>query len=141
MPFICVDASFSLKIVLPEEESDLVAAKWEEWLTGEFTIVAPWLFAFEVQAVLRQRVTRKELSEQDGLTAWNTLWELGIELHHDPSLWMLSWELAKKYHRPTTYDTAYLALAKILDCELWTADRRFVRSLGGKKTRIQCIEI
>jgi predicted nucleic acid-binding protein len=26
---------------------------------------------------------------------------------------------------PSTYDTVYHALAQLLDCEMWTADRKF----------------
>ena len=39
----------------------------------------------------------------------------------------------------TTYDALYLALAESEECDLWTADRRFVRSLRGRFPRARWI--
>jgi len=133
VPLLCVDASFALKVVMPEEESQLVSRKWEDWQAGGVTVIAPWLFAFEVMAVLCQKVARKNITKREGLAAWETLCDLGVELRHHEDLWERAWELAAKYLRPTTYDTSYLALAKIMDCDLWTADRRFIKALNGRE--------
>lgn len=141
MPFVCVDASFALKVVLPEEESQFVVMKWEEWQAEGITVVAPWLFAFEVMAVLRQKVARRHLTTREGLAACETIWDIGVELRHHEALWSRAWELAAQYHRPTTYDTCYLALAELLDCELWTADRRFLTSLNGREPRVKGTDI
>ncbi|NKE73629.1 type II toxin-antitoxin system VapC family toxin [Candidatus Manganitrophus noduliformans] len=140
MNAVCVDASFALKLVIPEPESEDVAAMWEEWQTTGRNVVSPWLFAFEVLAVLRRKVFRKELSSTEGRRAWEILSDLAIELRHHDALWIKAWELASKYDRPTTYDTAYLALAHLVKCELWTADRRLVNAVGRKDTRIRLIE-
>jgi len=137
VPFLCVDASFALKVVLPEEESQLVVRKWEDWQAEGITVVAPWLFAFEVMAVLRQKVARKNITTREGLAAWETLCDLGVELRHHEDLWERAWDLATRYHRPTTYDTSYLALAEILDCELWTSDRRFLKALNNREPRVK----
>ena len=42
------------------------------------------------------------------------------------------WELAHEFNRPRAYDTAYLALAQLLGCELWTADERLYNAVQGK---------
>lgn len=87
MNTVCVDASFALKLVIPEPESEDVAAMWEEWQTTGRNVVSPWLFAFEVLAVLRRKVFRKELSSTEGRRAWEILSDLAIELrHHDRTL-------------------------------------------------------
>ena len=136
---ICVDASLALKLVLAEQESELVATQWEKWQTEGQTVLSPWLFAFEIMAVLRKKVARGELTEKEGLEAWGILSDLGIELRHHPLMWERSWALAAQYRRPTTYDTAYLALAQLLDCDLWTADYRFIRALAGQESRLQSV--
>jgi len=45
-----------------------------------------------------------------------------------PDLHNRAWQLATQLNRPTAYDAHYLALAKILDCEFWTADQRLVNA-------------
>lgn len=41
-----------------------------------------------------------------------------IGLHHR------AWERAYRFKQPAAYDAHYLALAEMLGCEFWTADRR-----------------
>jgi predicted nucleic acid-binding protein len=41
-------------------------------------------------------------------------------------------EFATRFNRPKAYDAQYLALADLLGCELWTADRRLVSAVGDK---------
>lgn len=64
---------------------------------------------------------------------------LGIQIRHEEGLWDLAWAMAQEYQRPTTYDMTYLALAQILDCDLWTADRRLVLALGGREPRVRTV--
>jgi predicted nucleic acid-binding protein len=137
LSFVCVDASFALKIVLPEKESGLVSRMWEKWGNEDTTIIAPWLFAFEAMSVLRQKVTGRSITPREGWTAWETLLDLCIELRHHENLWKRAWELALRYHRPTIYDTSYLALAEMFDCDLWTTDRRFLNAVGGQESRLR----
>lgn len=140
MNSVCVDASFALKLVLPEAESSRVAATWEEWQDRGISVISPWLFAFEVLSVLRRKVFRNELTATEGRRAWEILSDLAIELRHEDALWMRAWDLASKYNRPTVYDLVYVALAGLTDCELWTADRRLVNATGLKKLRIRTLE-
>jgi len=37
--------------------------------------------------------------------------------------------LATHFNRPTAYDAHYLALAEMLGCEFWTADRRLYNAV------------
>ncbi len=55
---VAVDASFALKLVLPEEHSDRVRQLWERWVKEEFEILAPYLLAYEATSVLRHKVFR-----------------------------------------------------------------------------------
>ena len=40
-----------------------------------------------------------------------------------------AFRLAALLRRPVIYDSMYVALARVLDCDLWTADRRLVNAL------------
>ena len=47
--------------------------------------------------------------------------------------------MAKELGLPTLYDTAYLALAKLCNCEFWTADEVLINSLQGKFSWVKWI--
>ncbi len=49
------------------------------------------------------------------------------------------WVLARQWNLPASYDAAYLALAELMDYELWTADRRFAGGLRKKVPRLRVI--
>ena len=44
-----------------------------------------------------------------------------------------AWEIAKRFNCPDTYDSEFFALAQRLEAELWTADDRFVNSMGPQR--------
>jgi predicted nucleic acid-binding protein len=128
---ICVDASFALKLVLDEPDSEQVQALWSAWLAQGVTLIAPCHLAFEVTSVIRNHVYRREISPQAGQLAFEAFLAQEIELRHPGDLEARAWELAQQYNRPTAYDASYLALAESAGCELWTADGRLVRAVGG----------
>lgn len=131
---VCIDASLALKWVVQEEDSDLADALLREWQRQRMQIVAPTLFLFEVHAALRKLVHRKILTEKEGDEARDKFITL-CEWFTFPTptdFFATAWQMARTYRRPTTYDASYLALASIERCELWTADRRLVNSLGGR---------
>lgn len=128
---VCVDASLVLKLVLAEEYSDKVESLWTEWIEKEIHIFAPSLLAFEVTSVIRNHVYRGNLTEEEGEMAFEAVFALGINFKYPEMLHQKAWELAKQFNRPTAYDTHYLALALIEDCEFWTADKRLYNAVGG----------
>jgi predicted nucleic acid-binding protein len=128
---ICVDASFVLKLVLDEAESERVHALWADWLGQEITLIAPCHLAFEVTSVIRNHVYRREISAQAGQMALDAFLAQEIELRHPSDLEVRAWELAQQYNWPTAYDASYLALAESVGCDLWTADGRLVRAVGA----------
>ncbi len=129
---VAVDASFALKLVLPEQYSDRVRQLWEKWVKEGVEILAPYLLAYEATSVLRHKVFRGELTPQEGEAALAALQAQGIGLRHPEGLEQMAWELARRFNRPTAYDTSYLALAKLLSCELWTADERLRNAIRGQ---------
>ncbi|MCB0025092.1 MAG: type II toxin-antitoxin system VapC family toxin [Caldilinea sp.] len=128
---VCVDASFALKLVLAETHSDLVEAMWRGWIQQDVEIYAPAHLAFECTSVIRNHVYRKEITSEAGNEAFRSLHAQPISLIDPEVLNQRAWELAKQYQRPTAYDAYYLAAAELLNCELWTADRRLARAVIG----------
>lgn len=129
---VCVDASFALKLVLPEDYSDKVHLIWSQWVKKRADIYAPYLLMYETHSVIRNKVYRNELAPEEGETAIEVLMGQNIMLYHARTVEKIAWEFAKKYDRPTLYDAFYLAVAKELKTELWTADKRLCSSLNNE---------
>lgn len=127
---VCVDASFALKLMLAEVHSDLVEAMWRGWIEQDVEIYAPAHLAFECTSVIRNHVYRKEITSEAGIEAFQALHAQPIALIEPDLLNQRAWELAEQYQRPTAYDAYYLAAAELLNCELWTSDRRLARAVS-----------
>ncbi len=121
---ICVDAGILLKLVLREPDSHLAEALWQSWVLDGVQLIAPYLFHFEVTAVLRKVVHRGLISQEIGLQALANALEFDVTLQTFPDIHERAGLLATKLNRPTAYDTHYLALAERSGCDFWTADRR-----------------
>jgi predicted nucleic acid-binding protein len=132
MSEVCVDASFALKLVLPEFLSRPVRTQWEAWLDRGTAAVAPWLWLFECHAVLRRKVWRQELTDAEARDAWRLLRRQAIQPVHPRGIFDRAWAMAQELDRPTTYDTVYMATAELRGCELWTADSRLARLAGAR---------
>ncbi len=133
MAEMCVDASFAIKLALPEPKSDLVHEMWISWAREGVSVIAPWLWMFEAHSVLRRKVSRRELTEPEAREGWRLLRRQGVRTVHPRGLFDRAWALAVELDRPTTYDAVYLAVAALRDCELWTADERLANAAGKLK--------
>jgi len=125
---VCVDASFVLKLLLDEPESQTVAALWAEWLAGDVDVYAPYHLAFEVVSVIRNHVFRGDISAEAGRLAFEAFLAQDIQMIPPEPLYQRAWELAEQLDRPTVYDTFYVAAAEFAGCDLWTYDKRLYRA-------------
>jgi predicted nucleic acid-binding protein len=129
---ICVDASLALKLVLSESDSDLAQAQWQNWIRAGVEIVVPDLFAYETTSVLRNRVYRKEITQNEADEALRILASLEITFHQPAKIRQSAWELARRFNRPTAYDAFYLALAQDESSALWTGDKRLYNAVKNQ---------
>lgn len=123
---------FILKLVLPETYSDKVHHIWTEWVEKRKSIHAPYLLIYETQSVIRSKVYREELTLDEGIMASEVLREQEIIFYHSPMTKKLAWDFARRYSRPTLYDTFYLAVAKEIESEFWTAYKKLYNSLNNE---------
>ncbi len=137
---VCVDASLTLRLLLPEAGSDAIQGQWAVWRDHRVALIAPWLWLFETHAVLRRKVARRELNEDEAEEKWREARRLGIRTVQPRLLFERAWALARELGRPTTYDTVYLAVAEIRGCELWTADRRLVNAAAGRLPWLRALD-
>ena len=56
-----------------------------------------------------------------------------------PEIHQRAWDLAKQLTQPNVYDSYYLALAELLDCEFWTAEERLFNTVKERLPRVRWI--
>lgn len=115
-----------------ESYSVQALALWQSWIEKGVECIAPAFFPFEVASVIRSKYVRKQLTSDEVERAFTIFTELVFTVLMPESLLKEAWNMTKELGLPTLYDTAYLALAKLYDCEFWTADEKLVNSVGRK---------
>lgn len=129
---VVVDASYLLKIFLPEDKSKEAEEQWKSWIEESVEIVAPTLIVFEVSSVLRNKVYRGVLEKDDAKEIVNQLRHLDLTLIYIEELLEEAWEVSFILKSPTLYDCFYIALSRFLDVALWTADKKLYNSAKRK---------
>lgn len=119
-----IDASFLLKLFLPEERSDKVHALWSSWIEGSVEVVAPTLIMFESASVIRNKLHRKLLNKTDAAEIIKCMKRMDMTLVYTDELLEGAWEIGQHLELPALYDCFYLALAQLLNVPLWTADEK-----------------
>lgn len=137
--FVVVDASLVFKWLVNEADSEKAFSLAEAWNEIGTQTVAPYFMPAEVTNILRQRVRREEMSIEEGLRLIEKMLLSGIELYHSLDIHLRALELASQLGQGAAYDSHYLALAELLDCEMWTADERFYRSASPAASRLRLL--
>ena len=136
---VCVDASLAIKLVVRESFSDRALDLWQNWIESGVEPIAPPIFPFEVSSVVRNKYVRNELTAEEAERAFNLFTRLNFIVLTSETLLKEAWDMAKELGLPTLYDTTYLALAKLCNCEFWTADEVLINSLQGKFSWVKWI--
>lgn len=121
---IVVDASVVVKWYVPERDHEPARALRNDYLDGDFDLLAPVLMPFEVVNAL------KYSSHYDGerlREASESVSEYGIELVPYRDVGELA-EIAAELDIPV-YDASYVALALKTDATVYTADARLLEDL------------
>ena len=134
--FVVIDASLVVKLLIEEEHSDKVTTLLHSWNNEGVRPVAPYLMTGEVANALYRRVVGNDVTLGDATRLIERLMSFGIELRHPPNLTIMALQLAHRFRQGAVYDSHYLALAEILDCDLWTADERFFRVVAGSFSKV-----
>lgn len=136
---ICVDASLVVAWLLPEELSgEAIRLRDRLRALGE-NFVAPSLIVYEVSSTLRRAIYRKRVPFEFANDALEAFKYFPIQARDPASLLDTAWTWGQTLNAPRLYDMYYLALAETEQCDLWTADRRFARLVGGKSSRVHWV--
>jgi predicted nucleic acid-binding protein len=123
---IVIDASV-LANVVGDDGSDGQRARLKFRTAGD--VAAPDLADVETVAVLRKRWIAGTVSDQRFAEAVDDLGQLDIARYPTLRFMRRAYELRANV---TVYDSAYVALAETLGCELLTADQRPANASGPR---------
>ncbi|MBM3462454.1 MAG: type II toxin-antitoxin system VapC family toxin [Armatimonadetes bacterium] len=120
---ICLDASFVMRMAWDGAASPADAA-WRSWKRAGIVPAAPLLLAYEVTNALYRYVAAGKISRHEAEDMLSLIFHLKIRFHRELSLHARALQMAADLGLPAAYDAHYLALARDLGAELWTADAR-----------------
>lgn len=129
---VAIDASFLLKILLPEDKSERAEELWKGWIEDSIKVIAPTLIVFEVSSVLRNKIYRGILENGDARELINQIKSLDMTLVYTEELLDSALEIGSILNAPSLYDSFYIALSKFLDIPLWTSDIKLYNSAKEK---------
>lgn len=129
---VCIDACVAVKWVVPEEDSDRAQALFERIMADGDTMIAPGHMPVEVLNAIWKKASRGDITQTEADEALQTFLKFPISLAAPAGLHEAALALARRFNRPTVYDTEYVALAEFAGCQLWTADLRLVNALNGR---------
>jgi predicted nucleic acid-binding protein len=126
---LVVDASFSVKLILPNVEQPRCQELMAEWVDAGFNLYAPTLWLYEVTSALTRAVHFDILTDTEGRQAMELAQVLDLQLiQPDNTLIRSAYDWTRRLNRAAAYDSFYLALSENLSAEFWTADRRLVNA-------------
>lgn len=126
---ICPDASLVVRLLLAETMQAEIVQLWQGWLEDGKRLAAPKLLHYEVTNALYKYVYHGRMTLDESLAAMQSVLQLGIVISDETAIHQAALALAQERQLPATYDAHYVALAKQLEADFWTADKRLVRAL------------
>jgi predicted nucleic acid-binding protein len=134
---IVVDASLAAKWILQEEHSELAERLWLDTNAAHDRFVGPHILPIEITNIIRQKMRREGLVLESAESAFDKFLAMGVRCeprldNTRDRLYRRALQLTSRFDLPSAYDAHYLALAEHLGSDLWTADERLVRFLGGR---------
>ena len=134
-----IDASIVVKLLVDEPNTQQAVDLAQSWRLTGVRVVAPYFMPVEVTNALYRKAIRQLISMEDAARLAANLWDLGVQFRQSQQLHQIAIGLAAELHQNAVYDAHYLALAKTLDCDLWTADQRFHRTAVNEFPRVHLI--
>ncbi len=121
-----VDASVVIKWFVDEIHAEAARRLQED----QYELSAPDLLWPECGNILWRKVRRGELTPEEARLIWGGLEQQPITTFLSRLILELALEVAFDVSRKV-YDSCYLALAMLLDCQLVTADQKLFNALQG----------
>jgi predicted nucleic acid-binding protein len=133
-----IDAGVVVKWFIPEVDSAKAHQLLERYLQGIDTPVAPDLLIAECGNVFWRRCRQGDITPDEATESLADLLTLQVPLVSATRLVQSALSLALQHQR-TIYDALYLALAQERNCDLITADERFLHALSAQFPQLQLL--
>jgi predicted nucleic acid-binding protein len=127
---VVVDASVVVKWYLSEPGRETALRLREDYVEGKLTLHAPSLMPYEVLNAVRY--ARRDIDVKTLETVAESLSLYGIELNVLRGEYAHLTARVAVENKITVYDAAYIALAKLNDIKLYTADDRLKKTLKSE---------
>ncbi len=122
-----IDASFAFRLLLPGPHQQRCQTLVTKWHNAGYVLCAPALWCYEITSALCKGVHFGQITPDEGQRALTLAQKLGVQLFPpDDAQTILAYDWTMELKHAAAYDSFYLALAKTLRSELWTADKRLV---------------
>lgn len=129
--YLVIDASFAFRLMLPGPHQKRCQTLVTQWYREGYVLCAPTLWLYEITSALCKGVHFGQITRYEGQQALILAQRLGVQLFPpDDAQTTLAFDWTMRLKRSAAYDSFYLALAKTLHSELWTADKRLVNAAG-----------
>ncbi len=122
---LVIDASVSVKWLVPEEDSDAALAL----TAGEHELHAPRLMAAELANALWSKARRGQIEHGKASALIESVSRLPVQWNADETVCADAIRVALALDKPV-YDFMYLALAHRIGAFVVTADRRFANAVA-----------
>lgn len=126
---VVVDANVAIKWVVHEEHTEQARALLADSARALRPIVAPPHLPVEVTNAIYQKLSRRDLTNDEAEEALARFFQFRIELVAPPDLYQSAFAFARAYNLQNSYDSIYVVLARWLDTELWTGDRALLHAV------------
>lgn len=123
-----VDASVLIKLFIPEILSDKAVEFFSSVDLEDSLLIAPDLIFPEIGNILWKKAKFKELASREIVEIINAIELFPLKIEPSKPVFRLAVEIGMN-HGITVYDAIYIALARIYDASLATADRKLIEAL------------
>jgi predicted nucleic acid-binding protein len=129
--YLVIDASFAFRLMLPSPHQKRCQTLVTQWYREGYALCAPTLWLYEITSALCKGVDFGQITRYEGQQALILAQRLGVQLFPpDDAQTTLAFDWTMRLKGSAAYDSFYLALAKTLHSELWTADKQLVNAAG-----------
>ena len=133
---LVIDAGVGFALCVQDEASAILRAELAAGVKRGLWLCAPGIWRYELTSIVTKAVYFQQLSETLAREALQLAHELNVQLvQPDRELVTQAFDWTLRLKRAAAYDSFYLALARRLDCALWTTDRRLANAVAASWVR------
>lgn len=123
--YLVFDTSFTVKHLLPNPQQVRCMQLLNQWQQEGYAFCAPTLWVYEIVSSLNKLVHFQQIQVGEAEEAMRLAEAIDMELvSPQADLMNRAFTWTRQLNRAAAYDSFYLALAEVRQCELWTADSR-----------------